>query len=89
MVEYTTVKNNIYWINGIILNGVGARANERGNVIFGNKRVNYRKEMGEQMGHENEGKWHVNESGRVSLDSLINVITENVKKMVDGLMVVI
>ena len=36
--------------------------------------------MGEQMGHENEGKWHVNESGRGSLDSLINVITENVKK---------
>ena len=42
--EYFTATDNVYWIHGPILNGIGARPTERGNVISGNVRVNYIKE---------------------------------------------
>lgn len=80
IVEFTTVKGNVYWINGPILCGVGARSDERGNDISGNVRVNCREEFKEQMPH-GYGLWYRNDTGRESLDSLVNVIKLKVDSM--------
>lgn len=79
--EYTTIKDNVFWINGKILDGVGARSNERGNIINGNVRANYKKEFISRRGHDKigEGKWWVNDTGRSALDKLIKEITVDVE----------
>ena len=63
------------------LDGVGARSNERGNIISGNFRANYQEEHRSRRGHENigEGKWWINDAGREALDKLLNEITTEVK----------
>ena len=80
--EYTTIENNVFWINGEILDGVGARSSERGNIISGNIRVNYKEEHRSRRGHDKigEGRWWVNDFGRAPLDELLNEITDEVKK---------
>ena len=80
--EYTTVEDNVFWINGKILDGVGARKNERGNIISGNVCVNYKEEFRSRRGHDKigEGKWWINVPGREPLDELVNEISEEVKK---------
>jgi hypothetical protein len=79
--EYTTIKDNVFWIHGKILDGVGARSNERGNIITGNVRANYIEEHRSRRGHNNigEGKWWVNDAGRSALDKLLSEITVDVK----------
>jgi len=81
MAEYTTITGNVFWIEGIILNGVGARSNERGNIVHDNVRANYKEEYISRLGHENvgEGKWWVNDTGREALDKLLDEITTEVK----------
>ena len=81
MAEYTTITGNVFWIEGEILDGVGARSNERGNIIHDNVRVNYKEEYRSRRGHDNigEGKWWANDSGREALDKLLNEITTEVK----------
>jgi hypothetical protein len=81
MAEYTTVTGNVFWIEGTILDGVGARKNERGNAIHDNVRANYKEEYRSRRGHENigEGKWWVNDPGREALDKLLNEITTEVE----------
>ena len=80
--EYTTITENVFWINGKILDGVGARSDEIGNVISKNVRVNYRRKYRSSRGRENigKGKWWVVNSGRKPLDELINSITTEVEK---------
>lgn len=80
LAEFTTIKGNVYWINGPILCGVGARSDERGNDISGNVRVNCRDEFKEQMPH-GYGLWYRNDTGREALDSLVNVIKLKVDSM--------
>lgn len=77
--EYTTVKDNVYWINGVILDGVGARPNERGNDISGNIRVNFKREFEQKRSHDKKGKWYMDVEGREALDYLVNRITDKVK----------
>lgn len=79
--EYATVKDNVYWIEGIILNGVGARPNERGNEISGNIRVNTKREFEQKISREKQGLWYTDVEDRKSLDELINQISQSVKKM--------
>ena len=79
--EYTTVQDNVYWINGVILNGVGARGTERGNVISGNIRVNFKKNHKERYGQDKLGTWYTNTSGREPLDNLLEIITDKVTKL--------
>ncbi|MCK5775568.1 MAG: right-handed parallel beta-helix repeat-containing protein, partial [Bacteroidales bacterium] len=62
--EYFTITDNVYWIHGPILNGVGARPTERGNVISGNIRVNYIKEHAQSHDRDKIGSWYTNDSGR-------------------------
>lgn len=78
--EYTTVKDNVVWVNGRILEVVGARSSERGNVISGNVRVNFKKEHQARRGHNNLGKWQVNVDGREPMDTLLGEITSEVGK---------
>lgn len=82
MAEYTTVTGNVFWIEGAILDGVGARSKERGNIIHDNVRVNYKDKYRSSRGHENigDGKWWANETGRTALDNLLNEITTEVEK---------
>lgn len=79
LAEFVTVQNNIYWINGKILNGVGSRPSERGNIISGNIRVNYREEFKSLMGEDKVGSWYVHETGRTSLDQKLKKIENEVK----------
>lgn len=76
--EYFTVKDNVYWIEGIILDGVGARPDERGNAISGNVRVNFKKEFEQRRGHDKKGNWYDDVEGREPLDSLLKEIKEQV-----------
>ena len=78
--EYTIIKNNVFWINGKILDGVGARRTERGNVISGNVRVMFKKEHRARRGHDKLGKWSINVPGREPLDALVKEITDVVNK---------
>ena len=78
--EYTTIQDNVFWINGEILDGVGARSNERGNIISGNIRVNYIKEHDAKRGHDKIGKWSINVPDREPLDLLLKEITDSVKE---------
>ncbi len=78
LVEFTTVEDNVFWINGVILNGVGCRKAERGNVISGNIRVNFKKEQDQKWDHDKIGKWTLNVKGRKPLDLLLKEITDEV-----------
>lgn len=80
LAEFFTVKRNVYWINGVILDGVGARPTERGNDISDNVRVNYRPEFEARRGLDKLGKWYVNETGRETLDRKLEMIRKKVKK---------
>ena len=77
--EYTTVVDNIFWINGTILNGVGARSGERGNVISKNIRINFQNKH-EAIIKKGLGTWWVNSLGREPMDKLLNEITLKVEK---------
>lgn len=72
--EYFTVKDNVYWIEGIILNGVGSRPTERGNTISGNVRVNFKKAFEQRYDRDKKGRWHDDVEGREPLDRLLDEI---------------
>ena len=78
--EYFIITDNVYWINGKILNGVGSRKTERGNIISRNIRVNYTKDHAQTHDKDKIGIWYLNESGRSSLDNLIRKITKDSDK---------
>ena len=78
--EFTTITDNVFWINGQILNGVGSRSNERGNVISGNIRVNFIDEHAARRDHDKLGKWWSNVNGREPLDQLLKEITDEVQE---------
>ncbi|NWK57346.1 right-handed parallel beta-helix repeat-containing protein [Verrucomicrobiaceae bacterium N1E253] len=75
--EYFTIEDNVFWINGKILDGVGARGTERGNTASGNIRVNFRKDH-QARRRGNLNKWWVNVSDRAPLDKLLNEIRTEV-----------
>jgi hypothetical protein len=79
LAEYFTVEDNVFWVNGVILNGVGARSTERGNKISGNHRVMFKKEHGARR-KKGLGSWWKNEPDRKSLDKLFTVIKAEVDK---------
>jgi len=78
--EYTTVENNFFWVEGIILNGVGSRKTERGNIIKNNYRINYKPQFEASTDRDKIGTWWFNESGREKMDSMVNVIKNTVAK---------
>lgn len=80
LAEYTTIKNNIIWVNGIILNSIGSRPEERGNEISDNVRVYFNKKLDARFDRDKEGTWYVNETGRKSLDQKLNFIIDIVNK---------
>ncbi len=80
LAEYTTVEHNLFWVEGIILNGVGARKTERGNVINSNYRINYKPEFEARKSLDKIGTWWINETGRSKMDSLIGYIKKRVIK---------
>ena len=57
----------MFWVNGRILNSVGARPSERGNVVRGNTRVMYRQDQRASMQHPG---WWEDVPGREPLDKL-------------------
>jgi len=77
--EFTTVTDNVLWVEGPILNGVGARPAERGNTIAGNVRVCFKPEVG-AVDRRHEGKWWTNVAGREPLDQLVKDIAGEVEK---------
>ncbi|MCK5906246.1 MAG: right-handed parallel beta-helix repeat-containing protein [Flavobacteriales bacterium] len=78
--EYFIVTDNVYWIHGPILNGVGARQTERGNVISRNIRVNYIKAHAQSHDRDKIDSWYTNDYGRAPLDKLVNRITKTAKE---------
>ena len=78
--EYTTITDNVFWIEGEILDGVGAREDERGNIISGNVRVNYKLKYDAKRGHAYLGIWSTNIEGREPLDALLKEITDIVQE---------
>ena len=79
LAEYFTVEGNVFWVNGHILNGVGARGGERGNVIKNNHRVMFKPEHRARI-KTGFGKWWVNHAGRKKMDDLCAIIFVKVKK---------
>jgi hypothetical protein len=79
LAEYFTVEDNIFWVNGTILNGVGARRGERGNKISGNHRVMFKAKDAARR-KNGLGTWWKNETGRESMDKLFAVIKTEVDK---------
>ena len=79
--EYTTVTGNVIWIDGVILNGVGARSTERGVVVSGNYRVNYKPEHKAKAWNPEPSEWVQLVTGREPLDSLLHTITTEVEQM--------
>ncbi|HTE25701.1 right-handed parallel beta-helix repeat-containing protein [Flavitalea sp.] len=80
LAEYTTVENNCFWVEGTILNGVGSRKTERGNIISNNYRVNYKTRFAATASLDKIGVWWMNEPGREKMDELVKIITNNVRK---------
>jgi hypothetical protein len=76
--EFATVTDNVMWVEGKILNGVGARPTERGNTISGNVRVCYQPEFAATQ-REHEGRWWTNVPSREPLDRLVKEITDEVQ----------
>ena len=77
LAEYFTVTDNVFWVNGNILNGVGARPTERGIVAKNNYRVMFKPEFkARQRGKL--GKWWTNDKGRKPLDKLFDEILTSV-----------
>jgi hypothetical protein len=69
----------VFWVNGSILNGVGARSTERGNKISGNHRVMFKPQYASRK-KRGLGSWWTNEPGRESLDKLFAQIESDVSK---------
>jgi hypothetical protein len=81
LAEYTTIKDNVIWINGVILNGVGARGNERGNVVSGNFRVKYEEAHKAKSWNPEPKEWVKLVEGREPLDKLLDEITAKVQQI--------
>lgn len=77
--EYVTIQDNVAWIHGKILNLVGARPQEVGNVISGNVRVCFRPEWISRY-KDKIGKWWTNEEGREPFDHLYRDIKNAVNQ---------
>ncbi len=77
--EYTTIEGNVVWVEGNVLDVVGARGDERGNKIRKNYRVNYKEEYSSVREKDKIGIWWVNDKGRTPLDALLNKIQTAVK----------
>jgi len=67
--EYFTVQKNVFWVNGGILDGVGARDGERGNLISDNHRVMFKPQHSARR-KKKLGSWWHNHTGREKLDEL-------------------
>jgi hypothetical protein len=78
--EYVTVQGNVAWIQGKILNLVGARPSETGNVINGNVRVYFKPEW-ISRDKVNIGHWWVNRDGRKEFDWLYREIRTQVDNL--------
>ena len=77
--EYFTVEGNVFWINGNILDGVGMRKNERGNIAKDNIRVMYNKKQ-KASRRDNLGTYWLNVKGRKPLDKLLASIKTDIEK---------
>ena len=77
--EYFTIEGNVFWINGKILDGVGMRKNERGNIAKNNVRVKYNKKQ-KASRRDNLGTYWVNVKGRKPLDKLLAAIKTDIEK---------
>jgi len=77
--EYFTIERNVFWINGKILDGVGMRKNERGNIAKNNIRVMFKKGQGASRKNDLDTYW-INVKGRQPLDELLATIKTNIEK---------
>lgn len=77
LTEYFTVEKNVFWVHGIILNGVGNRKNERGNTIRDNHRVMFRPEHAARV-KNGLGSWWIDHEGREPFDTLYATIKTEV-----------
>lgn len=78
--EYTTVENNYFWVEGPILDGVGCRKTERGNIIRNNYRMEYKPRLESIMDRDKIGSWWFNRTGREKMDSMLRAIKNTVKQ---------
>jgi hypothetical protein len=79
MAEYFTVVGNVFWVNGKILDGVGMRKNERGNMAKNNIRVMFKKDQEARRSDGLGTRW-INDEGREPLDKLFAKIKAEIKK---------
>jgi len=79
LAEYFTIEGNVFWINGKILDGVGMRKNERGNVAKNNVRVMFKKEQ-EARRKDGLGTRWINVEDRLPLDKLLTSIKTDIEK---------
>jgi len=77
--EYFTVVGNVFWVNGEILDGVGMRKNERGNIARDNIRVMFRKKQQASRKY-GLGKYWKNVKSRRPLDELFAEIKKDIEK---------
>jgi hypothetical protein len=77
LTEYFRVEKNVFWVHGIILNGVGNRKTERGNIIQDNHRVMFRAGHAARVKHGLGTWWHDHE-GREPFDTLFATIKAEV-----------
>ena len=77
LTEYFTLEKNVFWVHGVILNGIGNRKTERGNVIRDNHRVMFRTEHAARVKH-GLGSWWVDHPGREPFDTLFAAIKAEV-----------
>lgn len=78
LTEYFTIEKNVFWVHGIILNGVGNRKAERGNTLRDNHRVMFRPEHAARVKHE-LGKWWHDHEDRAKFDTLFATIKAEVE----------
>ena len=79
--EYFTIEGNVFWINGKILDGVGMRKKERGNMAKNNIRVMYNNKQ-KASRRDNLGTYWTNDKGRKPLDKLLSSIKSDIEKTV-------
>jgi len=79
-VEFTTVEDNVFWVEGTILNGVGVRPTERGNLFDHNVRACYDPRFPSRR-NRLLGKSWVDDPGRAPLDRLFRVVLSRVTAM--------
>jgi hypothetical protein len=77
LTEYFTVEKNVFWVHGVILNGVGNRKTERGNLIQDNHRVMFRPEHAARVKH-GLGTWWLDHEDRAPFDKLYATIKAEV-----------